>query len=110
MRAPTGRPGHFRRLLATAIIGLGGALATAPAASADHFAGVDAEAGGECVTAVFGSFAGFRFTTDDWRVKIQESGRVRLVCRFASLPASWENYLGEQVELPRQHIDLLHDR
>lgn len=105
MRAPIGRPGHFRRLLATAAIGLGGALAIAPAASADHFAGVDAEAGGDCVTAVFGSFAGFQFRTDDWRVTVQESGKVRLVCRFASLPASWDNYLGERVELPRKLTD-----
>jgi len=105
MRASIGRPGHLRRLLATAIIGLGGALAIAPAASADHFAGVDADAGGDCFTAVFGSWAGFRFTTDDWRLKVHESGKVRLVCRFDSLPASWENFLGEQLELPRKLTD-----
>ncbi len=78
----------------------------APAASADHYAGVDADAGGPCFTAVF-SWAGFRFTTDDWRLKVHESGKVRLVCRFASLPASWEHYLGHQVELPRKLTDTM---
>jgi hypothetical protein len=101
MRASIGRPGHFRRLLAIAIIGLGGVLATAPAASADHYAGVDADAGGSCFTAVFW-WAGFRFTTDDWRFKVHESGSIRLVCRFASLPASWETYDGVQRQLPRK--------
>lgn len=107
MRASTGRPGHFRRLLAITIIGLGGALGTAPAASADHYAGVNAEAGGQCFTQVFGSWAGFMFRTDDWRLKFQGSGEVRLVCRFASLPSSWETFIGEPRELPRKLTDTM---
>ena len=107
MRASIGWPGHLRRLVATAIIGLGGALAAAPAASADHFAGVNAEAGGSCFTAVFGSWAGFAFRTDDWRLKTYESGKVRLVCRFTALPASWETFDGMQRELPRKLTDTM---
>ena len=105
MGTSTARPGHLRRLFVIASIGLGGALATAPAASADHFAGVNADTGGACFTAVFGSWAGSQFTTDDWRLKVNESGKVRLVCRFASLPASWETFDGVQRELPRKLTD-----
>jgi hypothetical protein len=105
MRASIGRPGHFRRFLATAITGLGGALAMAPAASADHFAGVNSPLGGSCFTQAFGGWAAYSFSTDDWRLTFHESGKVRLVCRFASLPSSWETVFGDRLELPRKLTD-----
>ena len=81
----------------------------APAASADHFAGVNADAGGAASPPSSRGRAS-AFTTDDWRLKVARVGQAcSLVCRFASLPASWETLPDgfDQVERPRKLTDTM---